>query len=75
MKSDEKISGKRWVECTNKGQISIPDSIDPETQVFLIITIQFFIVGVFKPFIIIVLSHDISLFYYHLISKSSLFHQ
>ena len=55
MKSDDKISGKRWVECTNKGQISIPDSIDPETQVFLIITIQFFIVGVFKPFIIIVM--------------------
>ena len=27
------ISGKRWVECTNKGQISIPESIDPETQV------------------------------------------
>ena len=25
--------GKRWVECTNKQRISIPDSIDPETQV------------------------------------------
>ena len=22
-----------WVECTNKQKISIPDSIDPETQV------------------------------------------
>ncbi len=27
------FSGKRWVECRNKGQISIPDSIDTETQV------------------------------------------
>ena len=25
--------GKRWVECRNKGQISLPDNIDPETQV------------------------------------------
>ena len=30
------ISGKRWVECTNKGQISIPESIDPETQVLFL---------------------------------------
>jgi len=26
-------NGKRWVECKNQGQISIPDSIDPEIQV------------------------------------------
>ena len=25
--------GKRWVECQKKQQISIPDNIDPETQV------------------------------------------
>ena len=30
------ISGKRWVECTNKVQISIPESIDPETQVLFL---------------------------------------
>ena len=27
------LAGKRWVECQDQGQISIPDSIDPETQV------------------------------------------
>ena len=27
------FSGKRWVECQKKQQISIPDNIDPETQV------------------------------------------
>jgi hypothetical protein len=27
------FSGKRWVECRNKDQISIPDQIDTETQV------------------------------------------
>ncbi len=30
------FSGKRWVECRNKGQISIPDSIDTETQVNIV---------------------------------------
>ena len=27
------ISGKRWVECRSRNQISIPDEIDIETQV------------------------------------------
>ena len=27
------VAGKRWVECQKKQQISIPDNIDPETQV------------------------------------------
>ena len=27
------FAGKRWVECVNQNQISIPDEIDMETQV------------------------------------------
>ena len=27
------LTGKRWVECRNQDQISIPDQIDMETQV------------------------------------------
>ena len=29
------VLGKRWVECRNRAQISIPDNLDTETQVIL----------------------------------------
>ena len=53
------ISGKRWVECTNKGQISIPESIDPETQVW------------FLPFYVWTFSTIFCCFQFHNFSKWS----